>query len=179
MRPEMENIVAFLRQYGEAATTDEFNGVTYWTDDQLEEIADRHSYRANINLVTHQFASPTIYTLKIPPFHLMADDYTIYNDETLVNVVSTYSQARSEIEFESALNIDYDYRVQALFVKGYDALADLWDQKANQRHDYVDFRAGNNKMSMQQEYEHCVDRAAYYRGKTIRRWPRQKGKWKV
>jgi len=35
-RTGMESLVNHLRQQGEASSTDLFNGVTYWTDDQLQ-----------------------------------------------------------------------------------------------------------------------------------------------
>lgn len=179
MRPSMANIVTFLRQYGQASENEEFAGITYWTDDQLEQIADQYSYRARVDIETIQNSDPTIYKISVPFYNLMEDDFLIYDedDELVSSPVGTYSQARQEIEFASALDEDVEYFVEALFVKIYDALADLWSQKASQRFDYVDFKAGNNKMDMSQERDFCEKRAAYYRAKTIRRWPRQKGKW--
>jgi hypothetical protein len=180
MRLSMTNIVAFLRHYGQANAEEEFGGVTYWSDDQLEEIADSWSAMKVVQLETVQFESPTIYRLKIPKFDLMENSFTIYDSgQDVVATVATYNQNRQELTFVSGLNVDEDYFVMASFTKGYDALADLWSQKASQRYDYIDFKAGNNKMNMKEEYDNCVARAAYYRAKTIRRWPRQKGKWAV
>lgn len=181
MRPSMEQIVLFLRQYGQASDNEEFAGITYWTDDQLEAIADQHSYRERVSLKTIQDTSPTIYRVNLPPFHFMENDFAIYdeNGASVASPVGVYSQARQEIEFASALSSDLDYEVEALFVLMYDALADLWTQKASQRFDYVDFKAGNNKMDMSQERKFCESRAAYYRGKTLRRWPKQRGRWAV
>lgn len=181
MRASMENIVLFLRQYGQAAENEEFNGIVYWTDDQLEQIADQFSYRKRVPLETIQTSDPTIYRIQVPFYDLMEDSFIVYDDRDSIVALplATYSQARQEITFDSALTEDTCYFVEALFVRSFDALADLWTQKASQRYDYIDFKAGNNKMDMSQERDFCAQRAAYYRGKTIRRWPRQKGKWAV
>lgn len=179
-RTSMASIIAFLRQYGNAATDEVFNGVTYWDDDQLEAIADSWSSREVVRLHTIQLESPTIYTLSLPKFHFMEDDFTVYDSSDVeVATAATYNQNRQELTFVSALDANEEYTLQALVVRGYDALADLWTQKASQREDYVDFKAGNNKMNMKQEHDNCLQKAAYYRAKTIRRWPRQKGRWTV
>lgn len=177
----MTNIVAYLRQYGQASDNEEFAGIVYWTDDQLEEIADKHSYRDRVKLTTVQIESPTVYRPMLPFGNFMEDEFVIYddNDTVVSSPVGTYSQSRNEIEFATELNIDTEYLVEALFIKMNDALADLWLQKASQRFDYIDFKAGNNKMEMSQERDFCLSQAKWYRAKTIRRWPRQKGKWAV
>jgi hypothetical protein len=180
----MTNIVAYLRQHGQAADNEEFNNIVYWTDDQLEEIADTWSVRQRVPIDTAQQTDPTIYRIRVPRGYVMEDDFVVFDaeDETATEItspVATYAQTRNELEFATALDEDTQYYVEALFICINDALADLWSQKASQRFDYIDFKAGNNKMNMSQERDYCEKRAAYYRAKTIRRWPRQSGKWVV
>lgn len=178
IRTSMQTVVNTLRQYGQAATDDVFRGVTYWTDEQLQTIADQWSAFGQARLKQLEVADSKLYQLDIPNMMLMEDSFKVYDDDkTLISTSVTYSQTQSLLTFVSALDTDHDYFVEARFIRLYDALADLWEQKAAQRFDYIDFKAGNNKMNMKQEYDNCMSRVAYYRNKTIRRFPRQRGKW--
>lgn len=178
MRITMADIVAYLRQLGQAGENDEFQGVTYWTDDQLEAIADQAGERGSTR-ITKKNVVGTIYTLTLPRHILLEGGYTIYRSDgkTVVTAVNTYSQARGEIAFTVGQTDDW-YFVEGFFVNAWEALAALWEQKASQRHDYINFKAGNNKMDLSQEYNHCIQMRDLYRNRTIRRFKRPTGRWK-
>lgn len=179
MRDTMENIVKFVREYGQASYNDEFGGQTYWSDDQLQDVADRYTNRGFTPL---KLASPDklIWRVLLPNGQRIEPVFSVWTDDgsTQVATTSVYDFNRNELTFDTALNTDYEYRVYAPVANMYEALADLWTLKANQRFDYIDWKAQNNKMSMQQEYDHCVKQALYYRSKTVRTFKRNgKGKW--
>ncbi len=89
----------------------------------------------------------------------------------------TFNPDTKELTFTGA-QTETEYYAYGLVFRIYDALAELWQSKADQRFNYIDWKAQNNKMNMAQEYQHCVDRALFYRSKTIRTWDRNgKGSW--
>lgn len=178
MRTTMESIVNHLRQAGMAASDDEFDGVTYWSDDQLLPFADRNGTRG---IVKAKRVDPSgfVYRLNVPPSVRFEDTLEVYSGETAVATDFTFNHDTNELTFDTALYEDV-YNVYAFVVQMYDALAELWQVKADQRFNYIDWKAQNNKMNMKQEYDHCVNRATFYRAKRIRTFDRKgRGKWYV
>lgn len=175
----MSDVIRFVRQYGQATYTDEFSGVTYWDDDQIEEIADTAGLRRSVLLkpVTRDYKN---YRILLPKGQKLENSFKIYKSDgtELTSPVGTYNFVLNEISFPTALSSTELYAVDALVVDMWEALADLWQQKADQRFDYIDWKAQNNKMNMKQEYDHCVERALFYSSKKIRSFSRSgKGKW--
>lgn len=185
LRPGMEAIVGQLRKYGQASQTDEFNGETYWTDVQLQEIADTRSERLIVKLMPVASSGRTLFTLKDSPRHYWFETDTygvlqISDDATLLVVptASVYTPMRAEVSFSEALSSRYEYAIEGYATNIYLALADLWEQKAAQRYDFVDFKAGNNKVNLSQEHQHCLAMMAHYRNRVMRRHERSgSGKW--
>ncbi len=177
LRTTMQAIISDLRQFGAAATDDEFNGVTYWTDAQLQEIADRNGRRGTIKM---KRVDPDymVYRLVAPQSITMENAIVVYTTSEAVNPAPfSFNPLTAEVTFETAQS-DEEYLAYGFVVQLYDALADLWQTKADQRFNYIDWKAQNNKMNMKQEYDHCVERAMYYRGKRIRSFDRKgRGKW--
>jgi len=167
-RVSLVKIVSYLRQYGNAAKDDVFNGVTYWSDEHLEQIADTWAKRRRVRLMP---STSDWITFNIDlPRHYMADTATLVIYDESGGVVSTsytIEVLRGEIVFSEALSEGY-YYIEGLFVDMWSALADLWEQKASQRVAYINFKAGAKTMFLEQEYNHCVARAEYYRKKVIR-----------
>lgn len=171
-RADLTPIVNYLRQWGNAATTDSFNGVTYWTGEQLEQIADAWAERLTVRLrpVTQDGLT---YVIMLPK-NRRPDPGTmiVYNSAgTEVSTSYTFNADRNELVFSTELAEDY-YYLEALYINLWLALADLWEQKAAQRANYVDFKAGATSIKLQQEFEHCAGRAKYYRNKVVRRHQR-------
>lgn len=185
LRPGMERIVAQIRRYGQASRTDEFNGETFWTDDQLQEIADTRSERLMVKLMPVASSGYTIYTLKNAPRHYWYEVDTVgvleVSADATLTVVPTafvYDPVRAEFTFSEPLNHRYEYVAEGYATNIYLSLADLWEQKAAQRFDYVDFKAGNNKVNMAQEHAHCLAMMQHYRNRITRRHERTtSGRW--
>jgi hypothetical protein len=170
VRTEMQSMINYIRSYGSAASTDVFNGVTYWTDDQLQDVLDRFSKHATVAL------NP--YTAKnwglISPRHAWFDDNAIVVDgsDTPYSGSFEYNSSFGEVAFTVAPDSSVPLYVSGLQCNLWEALADLWAQKAMQRYDYVNFKAGNNKMDMETEKRTCEQQRDYYRARTIRKFPR-------
>lgn len=178
IRDGMTDIVRQMRQYGQAAPNDVFDGITYWTDEQLQQIADRNSRRGKLK-IKRVDPDYKIYRIVAPKTAAVEDDLRVYTTDTDVEVTGlfTFNPDTMEVTFTDA-QTDDEYYIYGLVIAIYDALAELWETKADQRFNYIDWKAQNNKMNMKQEYDHCVDRALYYRSKTIRSWGRDgRGKW--
>lgn len=175
VRASLLQATRFLRQYGNASNTDVFEGVTYWSDDQLEAILDTLGKRVRVRL-NASTSDNTTFVIDLPR-HYRLDTATLVvytSGGTVVSTSYTLEQGRGELVFTEVLANDY-YYVEVLAINMWEALAELWEQKANQRVHYIDFKAGSNKVNLQQEYTHCVDRGRYYRNKTIKRHRR---KWR-
>lgn len=177
LRTTMTAIISQLRQFGQAAPDDEFDGVIYWTDAQLQTIADRNGRRGTIKI---QRVDPDymIYRLVAPKGVLLEDSIKVYDEfGSELAGTFTYNSDTNEIVFDEPQASD-EYRAYSLAVQINDALAELWQNKADQRFNYIDWKAQNNKMNMAQEYQHCVDRALFYRSKKIRTFDKKgRGKW--
>lgn len=168
---EYASLISYLRHYGNAATDDVFSGVTYWTDDQLQEVLETNAERRTVRATCKNPHNLSLFSLDVSRWYSL-----IYLEiRTLSGVVIStpyvYDAVKNEILFDVPLS-DSAISVHALVVNKAYALAELWDRKANQRTSYVNFRGGHNTMNMREEYEHCVKQREYYRGKIVRKWKR-------
>ena len=170
VRPNMQPLIEYLRHEGNASETDEYEGVTYWSDQQLQDMLDRISERkvAPAKVAT---VDGLIYKLDAPRHYYFDPDTVVLLDENLdeVSASYTYDELKNEFTFTSDPEISY---VQASFIHFWNAVAELWSMKATHRFQYVDNRAGQNFLKSNQEYEHCIERMQYYRALTIKRWKR-------
>lgn len=168
-------MIDYIRSYGQAATTDVFDGVTYWTDDQLKEICDGVGFYHTVTFV--QF-SDTVYTLNLLKHYkldVLGTTNLVFSvtlpDGTATTLTGTYDEVRGIITMSSSQTHEY-FTLDAFVVNTYEALAELWDRKAAQRAPYTTIDGGNNKMYLAQEYDHCIQQRDYYRRKTIKKWKR-------
>jgi hypothetical protein len=161
MRATMAPIVGYIRKYGQVGTTEVFNGVTYWTDDQLEELCDERAETMNVWL---RPITNTIYKVKVAPQWAFETPAFYSAGGTLLT--GTYNDDRREVTFSTAPSTDV-YVVAAAYPR-YAILADLWGIKAAQRQDYVTIKGGNNRLDMVQEREFCEKQRDYYRNRIMR-----------
>lgn len=169
VRPNMQPLIDYLRREGNAAPeTDIFEGVEYWSDEQLQDILDRIGER-RIATVSAATVDGTIYRLDAPRHYYPDPDTVVLLDEDLneVSAPLTFDFIRNEYTFTSDPDITF---IQAVFIHFWDATAQLWSEKAAHRYGFIDNKSGQNALKSHQEYEHCIQRMEYYRAKTIRRW---------
>ena len=176
IRPEMTALVTRLRSITSAATDDVFNGVTYWTDEQLQDILDAHT----LGVQDLPLSEGALYTNGVldwqkQTYHL-ARGYDVASDVTILDslgvVVTGTVNTQSKAVSLTAGSQGTQYYVRATVYDMYEAAAEVWSLKASQRSDYVRWKAGNYQANAAEEYQHCLERSSYYRAKRVRRFAR-------
>jgi hypothetical protein len=165
--PTLAELVSLLREKGMAATDDVFNGITYWTDEQLEAILWQSQATKRVKL---KGSNRLTYQISLPKGLMLSTDIefqTSAGGET--SGTYTYTPISGRVVFSEEQADTVLYVVGPVFNLN-NALADLWDRKAAQRFDYVDFRAGHNTMALSQTPKFCISQRDYYRARTIRSW---------
>lgn len=150
-----------LRGMTGAKTTDLYNGQTYWSDDQLYTILLNYYEFRSSSLLPVNIAK-TKYKAKLPASLILDLD----NIEFDLVQTPTYNSLHGTFDFTVAptSNVNAIFGVFNMNA----AAAAVWQRKAEQRSEYIDMVAGANKLNLQQEYNHCVSMAQYYRARTIR-----------
>lgn len=171
VRPTMIPLIDYLRKFGQASTTDEFNGVTYWSDDQLEETLDEAAEYYRVKLVTASSLNANLRSLDTYRHYKFESNYKLLNaSASEVTVSSTYDHLLNTVLLDSA--VSGTLYLEGLKVNMWKALEILWDRKAQQRKDNIDWKAGHNTMYTSQEYRHCISQRDYYANKIIRTFKR-------
>ncbi len=165
VRTNMQPLIDLLRERGHARDTDEFGGETYWTDAQLQDILDLAKTRKSVG-GTIDDATETIYMPAIPKlWYADPDTVTVRVSGSWVAHTGTWDTLKRELTTTQEVEA-----INAEWISLNQALADLWGMKAAQRSDYVNIKGGQNKLDMQQEFEHCERMEKYYRARIWTRW---------
>lgn len=172
IRTTMQGMIDYLRMYGACATDETYQGVTYWTDAQLQDILDSKAQHGGVVLRRY---TDTLYQPNCPRFHRFEDDVIVVDDNGTQVTGATYDPTYNEFTIPTAQTVQL--YAKGLKVNLYEALAALWDVKAAQRYDKVNWKAGNNRMDVNQEYMACIAKRDYYRARIIRKFPRISGRW--
>lgn len=176
-RAGMANLIRQLRVNGAAGSNDELvNGVQYWTDDQLQEILDAHSQDINdVPLVTYSemVAGVTVWKKYYIPASIPINlegassvgEFTVV--DTLGNTVTGYTLdlPRRRLDFTAS----QEGRTYYLRARSFDinkASAELWTKKASLYAELIDWKAGTYNLKEDQVYQHALERAAYWAGKS-------------
>jgi len=171
----LAELVTDARQHTEARLDDEFAGVTYWTNAQIEDKLAVRSIDLALPLVANstmiggvqnyrvQYFKPYLSSIRlIAPYRLL-DNLTNEVDPLLYVVSESYKR----VTLDASLT-NVQYVLLATGYSMYDVYADIWAVKASQRAHYIQTRAGTHQSAFQQEYEHCVKQELYYRAKRVR-----------
>jgi hypothetical protein len=154
------SILARLRQLTSTGTDEIFNSVTYWTDVQLEEHLNNH-----VSFFTQELEKGRGYF-----WYNTNPRYEI--DNVVIEDANKLSVVGWSINFNTkritGLDETKTYTIYADRYDMFDTAASVWDIKASHRVTFTDFKAGNHKIDLSQEYAHCLKQSLYYRGKTIR-----------
>lgn len=188
LRTGMRTIVNKLRERTAAAYDDEFGGVQYWSDDQLQDILDQHKR------ISHYPLSPAPYTDTDEQEYgrhtwtprnraeMYEEDLTAVFDITggsdLVGAgTATIDYATRLVTYTAAYLEDAATTTHEIVVVAYDlneAAFEVWETKAAQREAFIRTKAGAHTMDLQQEWEHCIAMANRLRNRKVRahRWGR-------
>jgi len=168
--------IAHLRSYGKASNELEvYDGVVYWTDAQLLAILEQSIDYMQVGLVptnTHSEDGYKEFTFNVKG-SMWIDQYDV--SLTGTDSIGTVDTATQTISFTTQQLTDI--MIHAPFFNMTKALAKLWEIKAAQRFELIRVKGGANQLYMEQEYEHCMQRAAYYRSRIGRRHSWKGGGW--
>lgn len=170
MRATMTNPVNRLRLWTSAASNDVFNGVTYWTDDQLLAELDRVAKRQRVLLSCNDPIDRQIF---LPAYniyrYMLEEDFKIYkvSDDTEITTAYTYNSELSEITFVSSIPEGTEIYVMGLVLDLYMSARNVWFLKASHREEFVTFRTGTVRSELERVYDHCIERGNYFANKCI------------
>lgn len=193
-RTGMANLILKTRQFSNAGTADySIAGVTYWTDDQIQEQLDMYQ-------TTHK----RVIVYAKPEYEDSAWSYTEYplpdgigrwieEDTRFIVRDSTGADAPSyTMNFETGVitfdadTQDKEYYVDCYSYDLYQAVADIWESKAASVVGAVDWSSDNHTVKASQKYAMYMSRAAKFRKmgagaiqtvKMFRRDENQHGSW--
>lgn len=178
-RSGLSNLITELRGMTEAGTADyTVSGSTYWSDDHLQDVLDIH--RTDI-----VFEQLSMYPTQVSGGSLSYKDYRSshgYLETTTGGTAVLYLQdATGETIGTSNYTPDYrrgvfafstDQRGSVYYLTGasYDlqaSAADVWRRKAaHVAPTSFDFSTDNHSVSRSQVYQHCLEMANYFEGRS-------------
>ena len=171
-RATMADLIQELRALTDTAENQVvIGGTSYWTDDQLQDILDRHkSFVVDVALVPAPgYVSGTRVTTD---YYIPVDIQSRYM-ETDLTVVDSLGNT-PEIGYTADLPgqrivFDSDTDGTAYYLRGTvygmrACAAEVWQQKAAQRAALINWKAGGQTLNEDQEYQHCVEMYKLYGG---------------
>ncbi|GAB4528780.1 MAG: hypothetical protein OHK0046_48060 [Anaerolineae bacterium] len=142
------------------------NGVSYWTDDQIEARLDRtrrNRVQVEIEGVEDYIDGETVTTVYPYPYRWIEQTLVLRDtDGVIVNTGYTVNYDAQEIVF--AANTDGDtYTITCKEYDLYSVAADIWDIKAGWLQAAVDWQTDNHNIKASQERDFCLKQAQRYR----------------
>lgn len=174
VRETIRSGILRLRELTEAAFDDEFHGVLYWSDEQLQTILDRFStYVPRFPLRSFRVLENGVWQTRVKSFsvdHFLAIEEmaAVYDENGFAYTGEhTIDYTRRLVFFgDSFTDTEAMYSIELTWYDLTRAAADVWRMKAGQRADYIQMQAGTHKSMFQQEYEHCLERQRYFESLT-------------
>lgn len=173
-RATMAEIIEEVRRLANAGTADTtLAGVTYWSDDQLQEIAERHGRefrRVALSPLSTYVDGATEYKDYPLPIH---DNYRIEREGVdsgfAIRTASgttppsyTISWSRRMVTFASNTN-GVAFYLDCRAYNVYSAVADVYEAKAGFVSAGVDWSSDNHNIKASQEHAHYKAEAMRYR----------------
>jgi len=169
----LQPLINYVRERGQAAVAEVFDGVTYWTDAQIEDILLRTGQDVSIKARPVSRFTKVVYRLDIPRFYWFNATGLIVRDENEVVLSGwTFNAQKGTFTFLTEKTSAYLF-VEGFLVQTFASLELLWEEKANQRSHYVNFRGGHNATNLAQEWEHCDKMRMFYASKVVKGWKRR------
>ena len=163
--------VAHLRQITASAEDDVFNGVTYWTDDQLIEILERHEshlFQLPLKLAGETYDGLYVYKLASQSRNFWCTQDAAVNDSGTDVTDAVTIDYKHNLTVTSATELVDPAFTELNEIDMNGAAAEVWRTKAQQRSHYADWRAGSHSVKSSQEYEHCLSMAKLYESKRVK-----------
>jgi hypothetical protein len=164
VRAGMADILKYVR-LKTATAEDEvtIGGITYWSDEQLQEYVDRHRIdMRNVALIPYPeyvdgIRSTVRYYLPQTMGQWVETD-TLTVVDSLGNAAPTYTvDLPSRLVLFDADTLGKAYYIRTRFYDVRPAIADIWLDKVGLRVELIDWKAGGQNLAEDQEYQHCLD----------------------
>lgn len=174
-RATMAEIIAEVRRLSNVGTADStVGGVTYWTDDQIQDVIDKHVRefrRTTLSPLSSYIDGQTIY--KDYPIPIKNTDYRIEREgsgggfaiRTGTGTTApeyTVSWSRGIVSFTADTGGDAFY-LDCRAYNIWSAIADIFEAKAAMVSGGVDWSTDNHDIKASQEYAHYMAMAERYR----------------
>jgi len=171
VRAGMEHLITRLRGLTEAGTADyTLAGVSYWSDDQMQDVLDRHGqpvWRQALTLGDwDQNSEYHDYYLPVKNAEGTASGTAVWRledaNENLVGVAYTVNDESGLVRFTP----DTEGSAYYVTTRTYNlnrAAAEVWETKAAHASKGYAFTADGATYNRQQVYEHCLRMADRYR----------------
>jgi hypothetical protein len=177
-RSGMTTLITDLRGMADVGTA-EFSagGVTWFTDDQLEDVLDRHAHhytRHRLEALPENIGGTTVYYrygLPTPNLEGTASGTAVWRLENSAG--SAFSAAAFSIDHNlQIITMAANQAGSALYLtaRGYGlnaAAAVVWERKADYYAARYDVQTDNHKLSRSQLIKHAEGRAKYYRNQAL------------
>ena len=175
-RSGMTELIQEARRLSNVGTADYTSGtVTYFTDDQLQDILDRHRTQRRQILLNAQaeYANGAYTYTEYPlPFDLewmergtaTGSGWAVRDVAGSAATSYTVNYAARVITFAA----DTENATYYLDVRTFElntSVAEIWEMKAGFVYDSVDWASDNHNIKAEQEYKHCLEMAQQYRTK--------------
>lgn len=145
------------------------NGVTYWTDQHLQEILDQFGRDINtvqLNANPEQVDGTTTWTKYYFPDALgtkieTGNGLQIVNSTGYTQEDYTIDLSARRVTFDEDTNgVEYYMRGRVYDMNG--AASKVWLMKAGHRSQLINWKAGSHTLAEDQEYQHCLDMWKHY-----------------
>ena len=174
-RTSMEAVIDRLRLMTSASRVDEFQGVVYWTDDQLQDILDenRESVPVRIPLTEGEYyvdgaLNWQVQTFTSPTYIGIEDNIVVYDSvgNSLASEDVSVAFYGPQVQVTLASDVERtQYYAEVTLYNMYLAAAEVWGRKASQRQAAVSVRSGQHQIRAEQERDFCLTRERFYRSK--------------
>lgn len=169
-RTSMADLILTLRGLTNASASDTtIEGVTYWTDEHLQDALDKHKnfFTVQLTAVPHMVDGSYVYRRYALPRTVGP-----YLESPVVRTLTGYVISTSDytLDTEAGLLTFTADATAGYTLEGYTynmnlAAADVWETKAAHRAHLVDIKSGPHQLWNDQEWQHCKAQAMVYRKK--------------
>lgn len=158
-RPGMSHLILNLREKTHTSASDyTLNGVSYWTDDQLEAVLDQH--RTDVVLGRLTRLSDTLYA--VPARHIESGDaFEVQAPDGSVVSGYTLDPVASLVTFTAPVASDLTASYRAYDLDN--AAADVWEIIAAHASDRFDVSTPDHKLMLSQLRKNALAMAQHYR----------------
>ena len=175
-RAGMQRLIDTVRGYANAApdeweVTSDSSIVTYWDDDEIQRVLDRHKVEyihAGMSVEPTYSAGAIVYTQYRLGVTDVESGTAVFKVEDTAGTVSGYSvdYARGVVSFTA------DQSGKSYWWSGYSydlnaAAADIWRMKASHVANLVDFSTDGHSVKRSQQAKQYLDMAGYYQNRSV------------